>query len=157
MLFCKKELNCIKVKKIVLSLLYYFWEKNAGIENMYKTRKKATKYHVDPCYYAMLLGRNVLWFISEGTSSRSEVLCKKGVLTNFAKFTGKRLCQSLLFNKVADLRSEACNYIKKETQVAQVFPYGLCEISKNTFLHRTHLVVALRGASFVKLYCITLG
>ena len=29
---------------------------------------------------------------------------KKGVLRNFAKFTGKRLCQSLLFNKVVGLR-----------------------------------------------------
>ena len=28
---------------------------------------------------------------------------KKAVLTNFAKFTGKHLCQSLLFNKVAGL------------------------------------------------------
>ena len=28
---------------------------------------------------------------------------KKGVLRNFAKFTGKRLCQSLFFNKVAGL------------------------------------------------------
>ena len=32
-----------------------------------------------------------------------EVLCKKGVLRNFAKFTGKHLCQSLYFDKVADL------------------------------------------------------
>ena len=30
-----------------------------------------------------------------------EVFCKKGVLRNFAKFTGKRLCQSLFFNGVA--------------------------------------------------------
>ena len=37
-------------------------------------------------------------------SSRPEVFCKKGVLRNFAKFTGKHLCQSLLFNKVAGLR-----------------------------------------------------
>ena len=29
---------------------------------------------------------------------------RKGVLTNFAKFTGKHLCQSLFFNKVAGLR-----------------------------------------------------
>ena len=28
---------------------------------------------------------------------------EKGVLGNFAKFTGKHLCQSLLFNKVASL------------------------------------------------------
>ena len=35
-------------------------------------------------------------------SSRSEVFCKKGVLRNFAKFTGKDLCQSLFVNQVAD-------------------------------------------------------
>ena len=37
-------------------------------------------------------------------SIRPEVFCKKGFLRNFAKFTGKHLCQSLFFNKVADLR-----------------------------------------------------
>ena len=37
-------------------------------------------------------------------SSRHEVLCKKGVLRNFAKFTGKHLCQSLFLNKAAGLR-----------------------------------------------------
>ena len=36
-------------------------------------------------------------------SSRPEVFCKKGVLRNFAKFTGKHMCQSLFFNKVARL------------------------------------------------------
>ena len=34
-------------------------------------------------------------------SSRPEVFYKKGVLENFAKFTGKHLCQSLFFSKVA--------------------------------------------------------
>ena len=29
---------------------------------------------------------------------------KKGILRNLAKFTGKHLCQSLFFNKVAGLR-----------------------------------------------------
>ena len=38
-------------------------------------------------------------------SSRPEVFCNEGVLRNFAKFTGKDLCQSLFFNKVAALRS----------------------------------------------------
>ena len=34
-----------------------------------------------------------------------EVFCKKVVLRNFEKFTGKHLCQSLFFNKVAGLRA----------------------------------------------------
>ena len=37
-------------------------------------------------------------------SSRPEVFCKRGVLRNFAKFTGKHLRQSLFFNKVEHLR-----------------------------------------------------
>ena len=32
------------------------------------------------------------------------VFCKKGAFRNFAKFTGKHLCQSVFFNKVAGLR-----------------------------------------------------
>ena len=34
--------------------------------------------------------------------SVKKVFCKKGALRNFIKFTGKHLCQSLFFNKVAD-------------------------------------------------------
>ena len=52
-----------------------------------------------------------------------ELFCKKGVLRNFAKFTGKHLCQKLFFNKV-------------------VFSCEFCEISKNTFLYRTPPVAA---------------
>ena len=37
-------------------------------------------------------------------SIRPNVFCQTGVLRNFAKFTGKHLCQSLYFNKVAGLR-----------------------------------------------------
>ena len=49
----------------------------------------------------------------------------KGVFRNFAKLTGKHLCQSLFFNNVAGL-------IKKET-LAKVFSCELYEISKDTF------------------------
>ena len=61
-------------------------------------------------------------------SDRPELFYKKGVRRNFTKFTEKHLCQSLFF-------------IKKET-LAQVFFCGFCEISKETFLHRTLLVAA---------------
>ena len=36
-------------------------------------------------------------------SSHPEVFCSKGVLKHFAKFTGKHLCQSVVFNKVAGI------------------------------------------------------
>ena len=51
---------------------------------------------------------------------------EKRVLRNFAKFTGKHLCQ----------RPKTCNFIKKETQ-AQMFSCEISEISKNTFLQNT--------------------
>ena len=63
---------------------------------------------------------------SKWKSSR-RVFCKKGVLRNFAKFTGRHLCQSLL--------------IKKET-LAQVFSHEFYEISKKTFSYRTPPVTA---------------
>ena len=44
--------------------------------------------------------------ININRGSRQEVFYKRGVLKNFAKFTGKHLCQSL--------------FIKKET-LAQIF------------------------------------
>ena len=65
-------------------------------------------------------------------SSHRRCYVRKGVLRNFAKFTGKNLCQSLFFNKVP-------GFIKRET-LAQVFSCQFCEISKNTFF-REHLRV----------------
>ena len=79
-------------------------------------------------------------------SSRPEVFCKKGVKTNFAKFIGKQLCQSLF---LIMLQAEVCNFIKKKTQ-AQVFYYKFCEIFKNTFLNRTPQVAA---SVYKFLYC----
>ena len=38
-------------------------------------------------------------------SMRPEVFCIKVVLRNYAKFTGKYLCQSLFFNKVDMINS----------------------------------------------------
>ena len=52
-----------------------------------------------------------------------EVFLKKGVLRNFAKFTGKHLCESAFFNKVA----AACN----------VFLWILQNFSEHLFLQNT--------------------
>ena len=45
--------------------------------------------------------RYVLEHMVSFRTSRPEVFCKKSVLRNFTKFTGKHLCQGLFFNKVA--------------------------------------------------------
>ena len=58
-------------------------------------------------------------------SSRQEVLSKKDVLRNFAKFIGKHLRHSLFF--------------KKET-LAEVLSCEFCEISKKAFSYRTSTV-----------------
>ena len=42
---------------------------------------------------------------SNWRSSHQRCFIKKSVLTNFTKFTGKHLCQSLILNKVAGLRN----------------------------------------------------
>ena len=53
----------------------------------------------------------------------------RGALRNFAKFTGKHLCEGLIFCVSGP---EACNFTKKEA-LAQVIFCEFCEISKNTF------------------------
>ena len=79
--------------------------------------------------------------MKEYRNSRPEVFCKKRVLRNFAKFTGKRLCHSLFLN----------NFIKKETQV---FSCEFCEISKNTFIHRTPPVAASENIQLFLDICV---
>ena len=63
--------------------------------------------------------RGVFRTLSNVRSSRLEMFCRKSVLRNFAEFTGKHLCQSLLFNK--------------EETLALVFSCEFCELFKSTF------------------------
>ena len=58
------------------------------------------------------------------------VFCKKGVLRDFAKFTGKHLCQSLFINKVADQGRQL--YLKRDP--AQVFPVNFAKFQRTPFL-----------------------
>ena len=76
----------------------------------------------------MYKSRKTLPHDTEKQSRISHRRCsvRKGVIRNFAKFTGKHLCQSLFFNKVAG------HVIKKEI-LAQAFSCEFCKISKNTF------------------------
>ena len=64
-------------------------------------------------------------------SCQPEVFCKKGLLENFAKFTGKHLCQNLFFNKVAGLR---CATLLKEKLWNRCFPGNFAKFLRTPFL-----------------------
>ena len=75
-------------------------------------------------------GLNPKYFQNMFKSSHRRYSVRKGVIRNFTKFSGKHLCQ----------RSEACNFIKKET-LAWVFSCEFFLISKNIFSYRAPPVV----------------
>ena len=56
----------------------------------------------------------------------------------FIKLQNQRVLDTYINNETMP---QACNFIKKETP-AQVFSCEFCEISKNTYFHRTPLVAA---------------
>ena len=63
-------------------------------------------------------------------SSRSQMLFKIGVLKNFPIFTGKHLCWSLFFNKVAGLRPRIL--LKKRLQHS-CFPLNFAKFLRTPF------------------------
>ena len=67
-------------------------------------------------------------------SSHQRCSAKKGVLRNFAKFTGKHLCQSTFFNKVAGLRSAT---LLKKILWHRCFPVNFAKFLKTPFLQNT--------------------
>ena len=98
-------------------------------------------------------------------SSRAQMFFKTGVLKDFVKFTGKKQCQSLFFNKVAGLRPATflktdsgksvrpANLLKK--RLAQVFSCEFSEDVKNTFFDRTPPVAASDYLRVVLKYSIS--
>ena len=72
----------------------------------------------------------VILFLQIDRSSHLRCSVRQSVPRNFAKFTGKHLCQSLFFNKVVDLRPVT---LLKEKTLAHLFSCKFCKISKNTF------------------------
>ena len=66
---------------------------------------------------------------------------RKGVLRNFAKFTGKSLCQSLFLNKVAGLRPAT---LLKKSLWHRCFPVNFAKFIRTSFLQKT-----LRGCFYL--------
>ena len=92
-----------------------------------------------PFFVYLYLQLTILFLVSvisnKFRSSHCKYSVKKGVLTNFAKFTGKHLCQNLFFNKAAGL---ACNFIEKETLPQhRCFPMKIAKFLRPPFLQNT--------------------
>ena len=84
--------------------------------------------------------------INEGTNSRSShqrCSVKKSVLRNSAKFTGKDLCKSLFFNKVATLL--------KNRLWHRCFPVIFAKFLRTLYFYRTSPVAASAVCSFLLL------
>ena len=84
---------------IVLDIVPFI-NSNSFIESLrcFISRRSCPSHIISDC------GRNFLSSQKQSRSSHRRCYLRKGFLRNFAKFTGKHLCQSLFFNKVAGLR-----------------------------------------------------
>ena len=67
-------------------------------------------------------------------SSHQRCSVRKGVLKNFAKFTGKHLCKSLFFNEVAGLRPAT---LLKKRLWHRCFPVNFAKFLRTPFLQNT--------------------
>ena len=81
-------------------------------------------------------------------SSRPEMFCKKAVLRDFPKFTGKHLCQSLFITKVG---VQGRQFYLKRT-LAQVFPVNFAKFGRTPFLteHLWWLLLVLQNSCSYK-------
>ena len=84
-------------------------------------------------------------------SSHRRCSVRKSVLRNFAKFTGKRLCQSLLFNKVTGLR--AATLLKKRLW-HRCFPVNIAKSLRTPFSQNTSGRLLLLFSIYLKRFCI---
>ena len=87
-------------------------------------------------------------------SSRPDVFYKKGILRNFAKFTGTQPCQSFFFNKVAGLAPAT---LLKKRLWHRCFPVNFVKFLRTPFYieHLWWLLLLMcnsfrRTASFVE-------
>ena len=86
-------------------------------------------------FILILLDTTFIYNPRKGTrSSHRRCPTGKGVLRNFAKFTGKDLCQSLFFNKATDLRSAT---LLKKKFWRRCFPVNFAKFLRTLFLQNT--------------------
>ena len=76
--------------------------------------------------------KKVQFYIFRSNHQRCSVI--KVVFRNFAKFTGKHLCKSLFFNKVAGLKSAT---LLKKNLWHRCFPVNFTKFLRTPFLQNT--------------------
>ena len=79
-------------------------------------------------------------------SKRPEVFCNKGVLKNFAKFTGKHLSQSLFFNKFAGLRPAT---LSKKRLWHRCFPVNFVKFLRTSLIENLWWLLLKLKCSFL--------
>ena len=77
---------------------------------------------------------NISVFLIKNRSSDRRCSVRKDVLINFAKFTGKHLCQRLFFNKVAGPRPAT---LLKKRLWDRYFPVNFAKFLRTPFLKNT--------------------
>ena len=88
-------------------------------------------------------------------SSCPELFCKKDVLKNFVKLTGKHLRQSLFFNKVADLADLSPATLLKKRLWHRCFPVNFAKFLRTSF-YRTLLVASSGNTPLRTIYLKTI-
>ena len=112
--------------------------KLCGIGNLLKIHYFCLKFELNIHHESVLL-----WFPKVCNSilrkqlvpkQPPEVFCKKSILRNFAKFTGKHLCESLYFNKFAGLRPAT---LLKQRLWHRCLPVTVVKFLRTPFLQNT--------------------
>ena len=104
-----------KISQVTTSFTSFFYKRHFYKQHQAKIGKNQakTKQHPEPelrlfenyshSSFMLSFKTNTVWDILTNRSSHQRCSVRKSVLRNFAKFTGKHLCQNLIFNKVAGL------------------------------------------------------
>ena len=106
--FCRRFTQTLCSTKILITRRFFINTQlqHGGFRFQNFTKNLSGWIFVDPSSWKFFLGSfhlrcNFNYFAwSYSRSSCPEVFCKKGVLRNFIKFTGKHLLQSLFFKKL---------------------------------------------------------
>ena len=130
-------LKNIYSRKIAL-ISCYFVELSGSLSDQFSMERKIIDIKSIACEHMMLVEQRTSWgemsFRDIFQKQPPEVFYKKGVLRNFAKFTRKHLCKSLLFNKVAGLRPAT---LLKKRLWHRRFPVNFSKFLTTSFAQNT--------------------